>query len=247
MALLMLAGSVAAIVILLRQVGQSRQALGMIEEIDYHPELRVLEVAVRLKGRWRGHQAGQFAFVSFDEKEGAHPFTITSAWTDDGRLSFVIKELGDYTKTLLAGLKIGDPVKVEGPYGQFTFSSNKPRQIWIGGGIGITPFIARMKALAQASAGKNHRPLSHHHGTRRRRHRQAAQRCAAGQRYFCTYWSIHAMVLLTAERIMAAVPKWESSDVWFCGPTRFGEALRRDFVTRGLPADDFHHELFDLR
>lgn len=35
-----------------------------------------------------------------------------------------------------------------GVYGRFDFSSNKPCQIWVAGGIGITPFIARMKVLA---------------------------------------------------------------------------------------------------
>ncbi|MFD2249220.1 DNA-binding transcriptional LysR family regulator [Pseudochelatococcus lubricantis] len=37
---------------------------------------------------------------------------------------------------------------MEGPYGCFTFGDDRPRQIWIGGGIGITPFLARMKHMA---------------------------------------------------------------------------------------------------
>jgi len=40
------------------------------------------------------------------------------------------------------------PVTVEGPYGCFDFEDNHPRQIWVAGGIGITPFVARMKYLA---------------------------------------------------------------------------------------------------
>ena len=246
MALLMIAGSVAAIVILLCKLGHSRQALGVVDEIAYHPALRVLEVAVRLSGHWSGHQAGQFAFVSFADKEGGHPFTITSAWAGDGRLRFAIKELGDYTRTLFAGLEIGAPVKVEGPYGQFTFSGNKPRQIWIGCGIGITPFIARMRVLAQQPDGKT---IDLFHTTTVldadaiEKLRSDAQQAKV---------TLHVLVdsrdgLLTAERIMAAVPDWPSSDIWFCGPAGFGEALRRDFGDRGLPSDDFHHELFDLR
>ena len=40
------------------------------------------------------------------------------------------------------------PVTVEGPYGCFDFEDAQPRQVWIGAGIGITPFVARMKQLA---------------------------------------------------------------------------------------------------
>jgi predicted ferric reductase len=33
---------------------------------------------------------------------------------------------------------------VEGPYGKFTFQDRCPVQIWIAGGVGVTPFIARL-------------------------------------------------------------------------------------------------------
>ena len=52
---------------------------------------------------------------------------------------------------------------------------------------------------------------------------------------------------LNAERIRQQVPDWKRSDVWFCGPAGFGSALRRDFASSGLSADDFHQELFDMR
>jgi predicted ferric reductase len=74
------------------------------------------------------------------------------AWNSIGhRLTLVTKELGDYRRRLPETLHIGRPVRVEGPYGCFTFDENRPRRIWIGGGIGITPFIARMKELAPCS------------------------------------------------------------------------------------------------
>ncbi len=246
MAALMVAGSLAALAILFMKTGQSRRALGSIDEITYHNDIHVLEVAIRIKGRWRGHKAGQFAFVSFDEGEGAHPFTITSVWNDDGRMRFVIKALGDYTRRLPVSLQVDDLVKLEGPYGQFIFASNKPRQIWVGGGIGITPFMARMKSLAKKSDGKiidlfytTTSPDEDVINTLRH-DAQAAK------------IQLHVLIdandgLLSAEKICRIVPKWRSSDLWFCGPAGFGHALRRDFKARGLDADDFHQELFDMR
>ena len=242
---LLMAGSAAALGILCSCVGQSRRAVAVIDEISRHQDIHVLEVAIRLKGRWRGHQAGQFAFVTFDAQEGPHPFTITSVWNGDGRLRFAIKALGDYTQTLPATLKVGDPVKVEGPYGQFNFIGNKPRQIWIAGGIGITPFVARMKKLAQQPDGKivdlfySTARADDEIISRLRRDAQAAK------------VTLHVLkggdTPLTVERITRVVPKWQSSDIWFCGPSGFGHDLRRDFRARRLPAEDFHQELFELR
>jgi predicted ferric reductase len=246
--MLVAAGSVAALLILFGKAGRSRQAVGVIDGATNHPDMNILEVAIRLRDRWGGHEAGQFAFVSFDDGEGPHPFTISSSWRGDGRMLFLIKELGDYTKTLPGRLKAGDLVRVEGPYGRFNFNGGKPRQIWISAGIGITPFLSRMSQLASAPDGKvvdlfhassalDGEALQH----LRRLRRQAAE---ANVRLH-----IHRTreVRLNAERICQVVPEWRAADVWFCGPPAFGQALRADFAARGLPRGDFHQELFQMR
>lgn len=246
MVLLMIPGSAAALIVLFRKVGRGRRAMGLIDNFIYHKYLGVLEVTIQLKGRWSGHKAGQFAFVTFDDKEGAHPFTLSSAWEGDGRMLFIIKGLGDYTKTLPATLKVGALVKVEGPYGEFNFSSNKPRQIWVGGGIGITPFIARMKKLARQPDGKR---IDLFYTTT---HLDAEAIEMLQHDANLANVKLHVLVesrdgRLNAERICRAVPKWKSSDIWFCGPAAFGHDLRRDFCARRLDSDDFHQELFEMR
>ncbi len=70
MALLMLGGTVAALLVLLRRVGVNRRVQGTIESLIYYPELRVLETAIRLESGWPGHNAGQFAFVTSRKSEG---------------------------------------------------------------------------------------------------------------------------------------------------------------------------------
>jgi ferredoxin-NADP reductase len=52
---------------------------------------------------------------------------------------------------------------------------------------------------------------------------------------------------LSGERARAMVPDWLAADIWFCGPTGFGHALRRNFAAQGMQNDDFHQELFDMR
>jgi predicted ferric reductase len=94
-------------------------------------------------------QPGQFVFVEFKQKIiplQSHPFSITSS-PKESELSLGIKILGDYTQTLKA-LQAGDIALVEGPYGRFSFTFYPNRnQIWIAGGVGITPFVSMAKSL----------------------------------------------------------------------------------------------------
>ncbi|HPU53512.1 MAG TPA: ferric reductase-like transmembrane domain-containing protein [Burkholderiaceae bacterium] len=243
---LMSAATVAVLMILFGRVGRSRQAVGVVERVLYNPTMRVLEVDCLLQSRWRGHQSGQFVFVSFGDGEGPHPFTVASDWRGDGRLGFVIKELGDYTRTLPGRLKAGDLLRIEGPYGRFNFDSGTSRQIWVGGGIGITPFLARMKHLASHPDGRRV-DLFHTTGTLDAGVRSRLQLDAdkAGVK-------LHVLVddvdgRLGATRICEEVPDWRDGDIWFCGPKAFGDQLRKDFRARGLAGGSFHQELFELR
>jgi predicted ferric reductase len=246
MAGLMLCGTVAAVISLFRRIGSRRKAVGVVGTLETLDGVGVSAVTVQLKSAWPGHQAGQFAFVSFDARDGVHPYTISSDWKDDGQLQFLIKALGDYTRTLTSTLKPGGVVEVEGPYGRFNFEGTSPRQIWIGGGIGITPFVARMKALA---ANPDGREVDLFHTTADvdevalQKLRDDARN--AGVR-------LHILVdardgRLTGDRLRTAVPDWRVADVWFCGPTAFGDAIRQDLVSQGLPALNFHQELFAMR
>jgi len=246
MAVLMLAGSVAACISLLRRVGHSRRVVGNIETLELHPDNRVLGVGIQLQGSWAGHQAGQFAFVTFDPAEGPHPFTISSAWHDDGRLRFHIKGIGDYTASLSQTLKVGDPVTVEGPYGRFDFGGVQPRQIWVAGGIGITPFIARLQAIAQQP---DQRSVDLFYSTAEPDQEFIQRLSALAER---AQVKLHVLVSgrdgrLNAERLCQQVPEWRNASVWFCGPAGFGQALRQELVARGLAVADFHQELFDMR
>jgi predicted ferric reductase len=255
MAALLAWGTWAAIVVLLRRVGAARKVDGTITRLHYYPSLRVLEGDIDTPEGWPGHKAGQFAFVTSDKAEEAHPFTIASAWNpSEHRLTFIAKELGDYTRRLPKTLRIGQPVKVEGPYGCFTFDDDRPRQIWIGGGIGITPFVARMKQLAldrQASSGQSQsQEIDLFHTTADYSEEALGKLRADAEAAGVCLHVLHDARdgLLTGDRVRAAVTDWREASIWFCGPPGFGAALREDFARRGLPvAERFHQELFSMR
>lgn len=253
-ALLLLAGSYAAVVTLLRRIGTGRQVQGRIVSLHYYPGVRSLETEVEVPRDWPGHKPGQFAFATSDVDEGAHPYTIASSWNEqDRKITFITKELGDHTRRLREKLAVGQEVKIEGPYGCFDFDSAQPHQIWIGAGIGITPFIAAMKHFARE---RRTRPdasppaVDLFHTTADYDETAIAKLTADAE---AAGIRLHLLIdardgLLTGDRIRTTVPAWREASFWFCGPTAFGAALRKDFAAQGLPvARRFHQELFALR
>ncbi|HNQ76854.1 MAG TPA: ferric reductase-like transmembrane domain-containing protein, partial [Pseudothauera hydrothermalis] len=140
--------AVAAGLSLAGRIGRGRQVAGEVLAVNrLSPE--VTEVICQLSADWPGHRAGQFAWVTFERLEGAHPFTIASADRGDRTVTFQIKALGDYTRSLPQRLAAGQPVSVEGPYGRFELGRHdrRARQVWVAGGIGVTPFLAWLGAL----------------------------------------------------------------------------------------------------
>ena len=91
-------------------------------------------------------QPGQFGFVRIKAQglREPHPFTIAAANSEDGRLRFVIRSLGDFTAKLLTDVRVGMRADVYAPHGMFTRAVGAEREIWIAGGVGISPFISWM-------------------------------------------------------------------------------------------------------
>ncbi|MGE5866596.1 MAG: ferric reductase-like transmembrane domain-containing protein [Rhizobacter sp.] len=245
LALLMAGGTAAGVLSLTGRIGFERRALGHVESLRLHDD-RVLEVHCALDTAWEGHEAGQFVFVTFDRREGAHPFTVASAWRGDGQLVLAIKALGDYTSALPRLLHLGSSFTIEGPYGRFNFVGSRTRQVWVGGGIGITPFIARMEALGHSAAPRD---IDLFFSTDEPDDalftwlKALAARCGV---------ALHIVVpprdgFLTAERIAAAVPGLAEAEVWFCGPTGFAHGLVAGLKPLGVPPSRFHREAFEIR
>lgn len=97
-------------------------------------------------------KAGQFIFISFHQEGLArewHPFTVSSA-PSGGSLSLTVKTLGGYTKALtaMAPVMTNQHVSIEGAYGRFSYRNfSNTNQVWVAGGIGITPFLSMARAL----------------------------------------------------------------------------------------------------
>ncbi|WP_447921449.1 ferredoxin reductase family protein [Achromobacter aegrifaciens] len=249
---LLAAGVYAALLALLGRVGHGRRVHGKIVSLAHQPG-DIMEVSCDLDGNWQHHHAGQFAFVTFDRKEGAHPYTIASAPVPgQRRVTFQIKALGDYTRTLARTLRIGQKVAVEGPYGRFQLEPGAAdaSQVWIAGGIGVTPFLAWLEAL---QAGQAQAPRAWLHYCVR----DAAtdpfvpllkERCAALDCVTLTIHSASEGNTLTAGALaQGEVAAGRVADVWFCGPAGLSDALRRGLRKLGAQRVRWHQEAFDMR
>ncbi|MCA1799435.1 MAG: ferric reductase-like transmembrane domain-containing protein [Xanthomonadaceae bacterium] len=118
---------------------------------------RVVELALeRPRGQRMRFDAGQFVYLApLDPaltagRRQEHPYTICSAPADP-QLRIAIKALGDATAAL-QHVRPGTDVLVDGPYGRFFEPGEQDRELWVGGGIGITPFVGRARAIGLAGA-----------------------------------------------------------------------------------------------
>lgn len=228
--------------------GRARQSGAVVENLTAYPD-GVLEVICRPTGDWPGHQAGQCVLADFAQPaEGVHPFILAGAWNPaDGRLTLAIKASGDHTGTLRQHLSAGSTLRLEGPYGDFTFDADRPGpQVWVAGGIGITPFLARLQDLA--ARGGSPAPVDFFYctaGSAPGYPRDLPALCrAAGIRLHRVYADQHGP--LTPEAVQLRLRP--GATLWFCGPATWGRSLERALLrTRALARGSFHHERFEFR
>jgi ferredoxin-NADP reductase len=94
------------------------------------------------------YESGQYAAISFMHRGRPTParcFSIVSSPAYPDMLQFSTRPRGHFTKAL-SRLSVGEPVKVRGPFGDFTIDPLDTNPVvMIAGGIGITPFMSMIR------------------------------------------------------------------------------------------------------
>jgi predicted ferric reductase len=216
-----------------------------------HPNGSTTEVTLRAKkDAIPRHRAGQFLFVRFPSERTlneSHPFTISSAPHEDV-LRVTIKASGDFTRALFTGLKPGMDAVVEGAYGMFDYKTGGREQIWIAGGIGLTPFLSFIRDMN----GNLDKDVDFYYTVR---HREEAlfldeietaakrnPRLKAHIRFSATDGS------LTMEKIVENSGGGVGGrDIYMCGPLPMVQAFEKKFLELGVPARNIHYEEFNFR
>ncbi len=197
------------------------------------------------------YKPGQFVFMRFRDtgtklSKEWHPFSISSG-TRDGVLQVSVKGLGNYTKSLVA-ISPGAIADIEGAYGRFSYTNFKNHsQIWVAGGIGITPFLSMARSLPDdgysidlyysvkttselidwdnlyeiAMAKKGNFRIVPYIGDQQRGH-------------------------LGADFIEQTSGGLKGKDIYMCGPPPMMQSLRKQFKQKGVPGTSLHSEEFAM-
>lgn len=224
-----------------------------------HAEYRVVAVspgstAVHLQlmpvGRAIDFKPGQFAFLRMREQglREPHPFTIASGNAEDGRVGFVIRDLGDFTSRLVARIAVGMHADIHAPFGRFKRLPDARREVWIGGGVGISPFIAWLDDASGADC--RNVTLFYFHGPGRdfpkveaiaELARQRGAELVAVDDGPTSPQFLQRFAAIASEAGGAAV------DVSFCGPKGLLKAVRRQMRASGVPEARLRYEYFAFR
>lgn len=245
--ILLAIGIFSAFIGLFQLIGRSRMVNTVIEDV-VHYEKGILEIRLRtLDTPWK-HRAGQYAFLRFEHDKEPHPFTIASSGDDPNTLRFVIKGLGDFTKKLSTTIDRGQHVKVEGPYGEFTFEDDNKREVWIAGGIGITPFIARLEYLSKHGGSKKQVDFWYcTRGPLEEQYPKALQ--SECKKNGVNFRHLNSMKneYLTIEEIKTTIGDFGDVSIWFCGPKEFADNLQNELRPYRFEKAKFHYDNFSMR
>jgi predicted ferric reductase len=192
---------------------------------------------------------GQFIALAFGGAGGwyRHPFSVASA-PSEPRLEVTIKALGDYTTTLQEQLEPGTPAKIVGPFGGFDYTRGGNDQIWIAGGIGVTPFLSWIRAM-DASFDRTvdfYYSVAHEADALYLDEIEAAGASHPGFRPHVV--NTERDGFLTAERTANGRQR-TGLDVWvyMCGPPAMAKSLAKGFRQLGVPRSQVRWEQFDTR
>jgi predicted ferric reductase len=216
-----------------------------------HPNASTTEVTLRAKNQpIKKQRAGQFLFVRFPGEgmlNESHPFTISSAPHEDV-LRVTVKASGDFTRELFSKLQAGTNAIVEGAYGMFDYKSGRQNQIWIAGGIGLTPFLSFIRDMN----GNLTHNVDFYYTVRHPEEALFVDEIKAGAqknpclRPFIRYSATDGS--LTVEEIVKNTHgNLSEHDIYLCGPLPMIQAFEKKLVSLGVPESNIHYEEFNFR
>lgn len=116
-----------------------------------HVNQDTTEIEITLNREF-SYEFGQFAFIKIFQDgfdKAPHPFSISGGHKN--KVFFTIKASGDFTRKIYEELALGTPVKIDRAYGHMKIQDGRHKQVWIAGGIGITPFISYIREIPRLS------------------------------------------------------------------------------------------------
>lgn len=243
-----------ALLSLTGSIGKKSKIKGEVIHVDKFKSGSDSTVVARLQIKLENsleYKEGQFAYIDFHDGEAPHPFSILNYDEGTKLVEFGIKDLGDYTHTLVNEINTRTKVTVEGGYGYFQVSS-EANQVWIGAGIGIVPLLSRLYWLQKTSntEKKQIRKIHLFYCVNNEKEAYFNAEIKAILRGM-DFIELHLIESnkgnrLTSDQILKRMDNKVFS-VSFCGPEGFAVSLKETLGKAGLPEASFHKEIFKMR
>jgi ferredoxin-NADP reductase/MOSC domain-containing protein YiiM len=205
---------------------------------------------------------GQYVVLRIQRTAGGPPlfrsYSLSGPLsTERYRISVKIEPDGMAGTYLREQVRVGDALDVSSPRGDFILQSGERPVVLLSAGIGATPVLAMLHALAEAHSTRQVLWL---HAARDRQHhpfatevRRLMPALTRGRTYVCYSRpgsqdkigedfdaTGHLSRSVFGE---AGVPR--EADVYLCGPTRFMADMKEALATLGVAPERIHVEIFD--
>lgn len=197
------------------------------------------------------YKAGQFAWLSIGHSAYSlheNPFSISSAPDGGSDVSFVIKELGDFTRAL-DQIKAGTRAYLDAPYGSLIVEGrDEPGIALIAGGVGIAPMLSILRHLRLTDDPRAVRIL---YGNRAEEQIVFREELGVEDTIFVLSeppegWTGETGMIDSASLDRAFTPEEVRSWLFvLCGPPAMMDAVEDHLIARGAPSDRILSERFD--
>lgn len=219
------------------------------------PQIVTLKLAAPEGGGFT-YRPGQFCFMYFANGKmmrDEHPYTISSAPYRRDHITITVKDCGDWSGALRTRAAVGDRVVIDGGYGKFSHTllpmgERTAPLIFVAGGVGVTPFISMLDALANEQSSRSILLLWK---TRTKEELFLRRRITAWKRRLPNFRSTlfaseSQSERITVSEICAALTDLElgSGHYFLCGPVRMVRSCRHYLRGQRVDRQRLHNENF---
>ena len=200
------------------------------------------------------YKPGQFFFITLKqgEKELSKHFSFSSSPTEKNHIEFTKKFTDHEFSLALKAAKVGDWIRIDAPYGQFTFEGEYPKIALLGGGIGITPFMSICKNATDKTLNSK---ITLFYGCRTEKDltfKKELEELAEKNKNLrlvlivnepTTQWK-GATGIINTEIVKERLPDYKENMFFTCGPPPMVEAMEKLVLNLGLPKENLKREYF---
>jgi ferredoxin-NADP reductase/MOSC domain-containing protein YiiM len=205
---------------------------------------------------------GQYLVLRFYPKKDSRPIVRSysiSGSSDGGTYRISVKrETGPGSRYAADATKTGDMIETSAPRGNFVLQPGTRPVVLLSAGIGVTPVLCMLHALASGSAGSLRRVWWIHAARNSKEHafiQESRQLLSAipGGRSVIAYSKPEPADRLGKDfdiqghldfANLQGLSLPVEADFYLCGPTGFLKDMNRCLISLGVPQDAMHQEVF---